>query len=165
MADSKSVIRQFSESWIARIMRVVEYVETNVIGASSLRRKRSIGSDGGGCDPQNAIFDVTILGNPPPSTFVLIFSDLNAGLDPGDIPSLEFNTDDSKEDVKAVLITHPLIGSDDVIVTFGPWPNGTMRIEFTGALKKRDIAIPVSVWTFVSPGAGLFCACAQKGHA
>ena len=45
MADP--IINTFSLSWMRRIMDVVRYVEMNIIGSSSGRRRRPIVSDGG----------------------------------------------------------------------------------------------------------------------
>lgn len=121
---------------------------------------------GGGCDSQNAKIDVTLLGNPAPGTFVLIWPTLDNAVT-GTLPRLEFNTTDNATAAKAVMVTHSEVDTGDVTVTAGPWPNATMRFEFTGAWANTPMELPTAVWTDMAGGVGqgIICSMAQPGHA
>lgn len=114
----------------------------------------------GGCDRQNAIIDITILGMPTNGTFLM-----NWTIDGTNEP-LTFDWNSSAATFKTQLATHTKILLTDLTVTSGPLPNSTLRIEFVGALAHTDISIPTANWTNLGGGSGtgIVCALSQKGH-
>lgn len=154
-------ITVWGSRWRERIEAATTYVEDMQLNGTPGRRRRSVGSDGGGCDRQNAMFHVYILGKPTGGELVLTFIINGVSAD------TTFNWDDDATEVKAALVAaHSEIDTSDVTVTGGPFPNTTMIIEFKGALTGKDIAIPAATWTNIAGGlgVGVVVALAQKGH-
>jgi len=116
--------------------------------------------EGGGCDSQNAIWDIAILGTPTGGTFTAVVI-VNAVSE-----TKTFAYNDSAATVKTTLATHAQIDSADLTVT-GTFPNSTMRIEFGGALANKDILQPTTDWSSLTGGTGMgiIAQLAQKGHA
>lgn len=126
-----------------------------------VRAREAVTPDGGGgCDQQNAIIDVIILGSPTGGTFDMILT-VNAVAE-----TLTFNWDDSPTDVATELATHSELVSSDVSVSGFAFPTGTMRIEFIGTVANTNIALPVTDWSSLTGGTGIgiICVMAQLGH-
>lgn len=158
MSDSKE-IAYLGPGILSRLMRMLLAFERGAFGSAFRRHRTPIMSDGG-CDPQNAKVDVSLLGKPTVGTFILAVT-INAVTEP-----LTFNVDDDATAAKATMATHSEIESTDLTVTGGPWPNATMRFEFIDTLARKDIAIPTADWDDLLGGLGtaVVCALAQKGH-
>lgn len=116
---------------------------------------------GGGCDTQNAIIDIIIFGSPTGGTFDMVLT-VNSVAE-----TLTFNWDDTTTDVATELATHTQLASSDFSVSGYPFPNGTMRIEFTGTVANTPIALPLTDWSLLTggTGTGIICVLAQLGHA
>lgn len=124
-------------------------------------RKGDAPEGGGGCDSQNCKIQVMILGMVTGGTFDMLLI-VNAVAE-----TLTFNWDDSITDVETELETHSEIASGDVIVTGFGFPNGTVEIEFDGALANTPIALPLTDWSLLTggTGTGIDCRYSQLGHA
>ncbi len=115
--------------------------------------------EGGGCDTQNAIWDIALLGKPNTGGVDLPVI-VNAVTE-----TKTFPYDCTAANFKTILATHTQIDAADLTVT-GQWPNSTMRVEFGAALAGQDILHPTADWTALAGGSGLgvICMLAQKGH-
>jgi hypothetical protein len=111
-------------------------------------RKLWVASAGDPCDPQNAILDIAVFGNPTGGTFTV-------PLDVNGVPeNIVFVYNSTSAQALTALLGHAGISAGDVTVTAGPFPTATMRIEFTGDLANTDIAIPTANWNLLTGGAG-----------
>lgn len=119
------------------------------------------GGGGAGCDTQNAIIDIIVFGSPTGGTFDMVLT-VNSVAE-----TLTFNWDDTTTEVATELATHTQLASSDVSVSGYPFPNGTMRIEFTGTVANTPIALPLTDWSLLTggTGTGIICVLAQLGHA
>jgi hypothetical protein len=124
------------------------------------KRRHPIMDEGGGCDTQNAIIDVIILGKPTGGSFDMVLT-INATTE-----TLTFQWDDTSSDVDTELATHSELSSSDVDVS-GSFPNSTVRIEFVGTQANTNIALPTTDWSGLTggTGTGIICVMAQLGHA
>jgi len=114
---------------------------------------------GGSCTPQNAIHDYTIIGQPTGGSLSI---DLEVS---GVTSTLSFGYSATAPEVQAALQAHSEIGSGDVMVTAGPFPHATIRVEFTGDLSNTAVPLPTANWnSLAGDGAvAVICAMAQKG--
>ena len=131
-----------------RVSRSVLTTERQPRNRPRKRGRWPVGDGGGGCDPQNAILQVTVLGSPAGGTFDLI-------LTVGGPETITLNYDDTAAAVKTALESHSEIAAGDVKVTGGPFPDATMQIEFQGDLANTPIAVPLAAWNGFSGGAGV----------
>lgn len=114
---------------------------------------------GGGCETQNTIWDITVFGSPTGSTLTLPVEINNVEED------IVLNWNDDAADVETALEGHSEIGSGDVSVTGGPFPNATIRIELTGDLANQYFLQPTAEFALTGgSGVGVICAMAQRGH-
>lgn len=158
MADP--IVNTFSLSWMSRIMRVVQYVEMNLMGISSGRRRRSqAGGDGAGCPPQNCKIQWTVIGNAVSGTFT---SRLTIN---GTPETITFAFDDNAAEVKTALALHSQLASTDLTVTGGPFPFVTVEVEFIATQANTQIALPTSAWgSMPGTGVAVMTSYSQMGH-
>jgi len=152
----------FNEEGFNRVTEATRRVlRTPTTGTKRRRQPPVLGGSGGGCDIQNAIIDVLIFGNPTGGTFDMVLT-VNSVAE-----TLTFNWDDTTTEVATELATHTQLASSDVSVSGFPFPNGTMRIEFTGTVANTAIALPLTDWSSLTggTGTGIICVLAQLGHA
>lgn len=116
---------------------------------------------GGGCESQNAIIQITIIGKPTGGTFTIALA-IGATTE-----TITFNWNDSAGAVKTAIAGHSLILTTDLDVIAGPFPNATISVEFIDTLANTDIAIPSANWASLTGGSGVavICSLAQRGHA
>lgn len=116
---------------------------------------------GGGCESQNAILQITIIGKPTGGTFTIALA-IGATTE-----TITFNWNDSASAVKTAVAGHSLILTTDLDVIAGPFPNATISVEFIDTLANTDIAIPSANWASLTGGSGVavICSLAQRGHA
>lgn len=144
-----------------KLGKVVRHVLGRLPDTGRRTRRVYSGGGSGGCDTQNAIIDVIILGKPTGGTFDMSLT-INAVTE-----VLTFNYDDTTSEVDTELATHSELVSSDVTVTGGPFPNATIRIEFEGTQANTNIALPTTDWSSLTggTGTGIICVMAQLGHA
>ena len=160
MAPPKK-IGVFNQRWMERIEAAVERVENNLDVTGRTIRRGPVGDVGGGCDTQNAIIDISVLGRPSSGSFTLLWT-INGT--PG---TITHNWNANSSAFATSLAGHSVVSStSNITVTGGPFPNVTMRVEFKGTLANADISLPVADWTNLLGGVGIavVCAMAQKGH-
>jgi hypothetical protein len=119
-----------------------------ILGSPDTTDERVLAVQKPGCDLQNAIMQITVLGSPTGGTF-----DLDLTVDSSE-ETLTFNYDDAAAAVKTELETHTKIAVDDVTVTAGPFPDATMQVEFVEDLKNTNIALPTADWDLLTGGSG-----------
>ncbi len=121
----------------------------------------SAASGSGGCESQNAIIDITIFGSPTGGTFTSDWT-INGVITTG----MGFAFDCSAATFQSTLEALVPIPSGSVLVTGGPFPNATMRIEFKGTLANLNVALPTANWGSLTggTGVGVICSLAQLGH-
>lgn len=123
--------------------------------------QRTYDGSTGGCDTQNTIWDISILGAPTGGTFSLSVT-VN-----GVTSSITFNWNDSASTFASTLATgHSEIASADLNATDGPFPNVTVRVEFKATLANTLILPPTANYGSLTGGSGrgIICALAQRGH-
>jgi len=155
-------IISFDENIARDLMRMRQEWRSGALTRANRRRRTPImDGSGGGCDTQNAIIDVIILGSPTGGTFDMALT-INSVTE-----VLTFNYDDTTSEVDTELSTHSELVSADVTVTGGPFPDATMRIEFIGDQANTNIALPTTDWSGLTggTGTGIICVMAQLGHA
>lgn len=125
------------------------------------RRRRPPIPLGGGCDAQNAVLHITVIGKPTGGTFTIA---MTIGTT---TETVTFNWNDSASAVKTAIAGHSLIASTDLDTSAGPFPNATMAIEFIATLANTDIKIPPANWTSLTGGSGVavITHLAQRGSA
>lgn len=104
---------------------------------------------GASCAAQNEIHHITVIGSPTGGTF-----DLDVTVS-GTTETLTFDYDWLASEVEDEYETHSEIASGDVTVTDGPFPDGTVAVEFTGDLAETAIALPVADWSSLTGGSGV----------
>lgn len=117
--------------------------------------------DGGGCESQNTIWDITIFGAPTGGT---ISFPVTAN---GVTATVTFNYNDSAATFKTTLAAgHSEIATTDLDVTGGPFPSSTMRVEFIGDYENTLLPIPTVNYGSLTGGTGrgVIVAMAQRGH-
>ena len=150
----------FNEDWARRIKKCVERSESP-LDASLNRRRRAAVAEGSGCDRQNCIWHIYVMGKPVGGTLDLT---ITAG---GATETITLNWDDTAAEAKTTLATHSGIASEsNLTVTGGPFPNATLSVEFKGDLAGQDIALPLASWSNITGGigTGVIVALSQKGH-
>ena len=149
-----------SENAARRLGPVVRWVERQPTNETQ-KRKGPRDEDGGGCEAQNAILHITIIGKPTGGTFTIA---MTIGTT---TETITFNWNDSASAVKTAIAGHSLIASTDLDTSAGPFPNATMAIEFIATLANTDIKIPPANWTSLTGGSGVavITHLAQRGHA
>lgn len=141
---------ELTENAARRLGPAVRWVERQAKNEVGVRRgpKEDIGG-GSACPAQNAIIQVVVMGKPTGGTFPIVVTVNNA------TETLTFDWNDDATAATAVMETHSEIGSGDVTVRGGPFPNTTMVIEFQGALAETDIALPYGSWSSLTGGTGV----------
>jgi len=149
-----------SENAARRLGPVVRKVEGMAKGENP-KRWGPRDEDGGGCDDQNTIWDITIFGAPTGGTVSFPVT-VN-----GVTSTVTFNWNDSASTFKTTLAAgHAEIATTDLDVTGGPFPNATMRVEFIGDLASTLILQPTVGFGSLTGGTGrgVIVALAQRGH-
>lgn len=153
----------FNEEGFNRVLEATRRVlRTPTTGTKRRRQPPVLGGSGGGCDTQNTIWDINLLGAPTGGTFFLVVT-VNSVT-----TNVTFNWNDSAATFKSTLAAgHSEIASADLDVTNGPFPNATMRVEFIGTLASTLILAPPSNYGSITGGSGrgIICQLAQRGHA
>jgi len=150
----------FNEDWARRIIKCVERSESP-LDASLNRRRRAAVAEGSGCDRQNCIWHIYVMGKPSGGTLDLT---ITIGTT---TETITLNWDDTAAEIKTTLATHSAIASEsNLTVTGGPFPNAVIAVEFKGDLAGQDIALPLSSWENIAGGFGIgvIVALAQRGH-
>lgn len=98
------------------------------------------------CPAQNAIIDIAIAGSPTGGTFDL-YVVVNSTEE-----TLTFNYDDTSTEVATEFATHSQIGFGNVSVSYGPFPDAVIRVEFVGSLAETDIPLPVPDYSGLTGG-------------
>lgn len=159
MADKK--VWGFNQDGFNRVVEATKRVfRTPTTGARMRRQSPIIGGSGGGCDSQNAIWFISILGSPTGGTFTLDVI-VNSTLE-----TITFNWNDSASAFATTLATHSEIATSDITVS-GALPNATIMVEFTATLANTDILPPRPDYGSLTGGAGrgVISMLIQKGHA
>jgi hypothetical protein len=150
----------FSPAFNDRIERAVHRVERN-LDATTRPRRGAIAGSGGGCESQDTIWDFSIFGSPTMGFITVPFS-ANGVLKP---VRFEWNYD-RFQFKQAILDAHSEIEDGDMIVSAGPFPDATMRLEWTGKYKNKLMPIPTASWASLTGGngRGVFIQMPQRGH-
>ena len=129
----------------------------NTRGHRAVYRNR--GGKGNRCAARNEIHQITIIGSPTTGTF-----DLDYRVN-GVNETLTFNYDDDATEVATALETHSEIGSGDVGVSAGPFPDSTIQIEFQNNLAETAIRLPTGDWSSLTgTGVAAIVSRSQSGH-
>ena len=112
---------------------LISWVDLNVSGRAWI----GPGAGSEECDPQSAIHDYTVIGSPEGGDFNLTLT-VN-----GVNETLTFDYNANAAAVKAELVTHSQIGTDDVSV-IGDFPDQTVRVAFAGDLAETPVLLPGS---------------------
>lgn len=152
-------IRELSESAIKDLSLMKKLTLGSHVESRRPKGPKNEG-EGGGCETQNTILDITLFGNPTGGTFDIPLT-INAVQE-----LMTFNWDDTSTEVATELATHSELASSDVTVTGGPFPTVTVRIEFIDTQAGINIIPPIADWTDLTGGTGkaIIIAQAQRGH-